>query len=108
MESNHITHCNSLDEVRLNIDEIDKALVKLIADRSRYVDQAVQFKKTTDDVLAVDRVSLVVNKVRLLAEEYGLNPTITEKVYRTMIKVFTEEELAKKNPLYSNMKKSYY
>ncbi|WP_165020332.1 chorismate mutase [Dysgonomonas sp. ZJ279] len=108
MESNNITHCTSLDEVRLNIDKIDNALVKLIADRSRYVDQAAQFKKTTNDVVAVDRVSLVINKVKSLAEQHSLDPSIVEKVYRTMIRVFTEEELAKQNPLYSDMKKSYY
>ncbi|HSX89614.1 MAG TPA: chorismate mutase, partial [Pseudomonas sp.] len=32
--------CNSLDEVRVNIDRIDRALVGLLAERGRFVAQA--------------------------------------------------------------------
>ncbi len=37
--------CNSLEEVRANIDRIDDEIIKLIAERGTYVVQAPVFKK---------------------------------------------------------------
>lgn len=37
--------CNSLEEVRENIDRIDDNIIKLIAERGSYVLQASEFKK---------------------------------------------------------------
>lgn len=86
--------CSSLDEVRANIDRIDRALVGLLAERGRFVSQAAGFKKTTDDVRAPQRVEQVIAKVRMLAEQCGANPAVTEQVYRAMIAAFIEAELA--------------
>jgi len=44
--------CNSLEEVRENIDSIDDKIIKLIAERSDYVRQAAYFKKSKTDVKA--------------------------------------------------------
>ena len=48
--------CNSLEEVRENIDSIDDKIIKLIAERSDYVRQAAYFKKSKTDVKAADGV----------------------------------------------------
>ena len=37
--------CMSLEEVRTNIDRIDREIVVLLAERGGYVQQAVKFKK---------------------------------------------------------------
>ena len=37
--------CQSLSEVRTNIDRIDKELVRLMAERGQYVHEAARFKK---------------------------------------------------------------
>jgi len=91
--------CNSLDEVRANIDRIDRQLVALIAERGGYVKQAARFKKTTDDVKAPQRVEQVVAKVVALSRELGANPTVTEQVYRAMIAAFIDAELAEHTTL---------
>lgn len=44
--------CNSLEEVRENIDRIDNEIIKLIAERGTYVVQASAFKKSEDGVKA--------------------------------------------------------
>lgn len=38
--------CESLEEVRANIDRIDDEIIKLIAERGTYVVQASSFKKS--------------------------------------------------------------
>ncbi len=85
--------CNSIEEVRANIDAIDQKLVSLIAERGRFVMQAARFKKTTDDVKAPQRVEQVIAKVRALANELGANPDVVDAVYRSMIAAFIQAEL---------------
>lgn len=85
--------CKDLNQVRENIDRIDNQIVKLIAERSYYVKQAAGFKKDTQAVKAPNRVEMIVEKVRRLAEENNLNPDIIETVYRNMINAFINMEL---------------
>lgn len=88
-----LRECNSLEDVRVNIDRIDRQLVALLAERGGYVKQAARFKKTTDDVQAPQRVEQVIAKVVALSRELRANPTVTEQVYRAMISAFISVEL---------------
>ncbi|WP_417703025.1 chorismate mutase [Pseudomonas sp.] len=86
-------HCNSLEEVRERIDQIDRSMVDLIAQRGGFVAQAARFKKDTTAVRAPARVEQVIAKVRALADERGASTEVVEQVYRAMIAAFIEEEL---------------
>ncbi|MEX6504708.1 chorismate mutase [Pseudomonas zhanjiangensis] len=85
--------CNSLNEVRENVDRIDREIVTLLAKRGNFVTQAASFKKTTDEVKAPNRVEQVIAKVTALAQEQGANPVVVESVYRAMISAFIDAEL---------------
>ncbi len=87
------TKCESIDEVRANIDRIDRQIVALLAERGEYVAQAAGFKRTSDDVRAPQRVEQVVERVVASAREVGADPVVTECVYRAMIGAFIEAEL---------------
>ena len=85
--------CNSIDEVRNNINNIDEQIVKLIALRGHFVNQAAKFKKDTADVKAPKRVEEVINKVKNLAQLNSANEEVVENVYRTMIDSFIKIEM---------------
>lgn len=85
--------CNSLEEVREQIDRIDDAIIRLIAERGSYVVQASTFKKDESAVAAPNRIEAVIEKVRSKAEEYGAIPDMVEALYREMIARFVEMEL---------------
>ena len=85
--------CNSIDEVRNNINNIDEQIVKLIALRGEFVKQAAKFKKDSDDVKAPTRVEEVINKVKDLAKSTGANEEVVENIYRTMINSFIKAEM---------------
>lgn len=85
--------CDTIEEVRINIDRVDRQIVKLISERSGYVKQAALFKKDVDAVKAPQRVEQVIEKVRKISIEHGLNPDIAESIYRTMISCFIDFEL---------------
>lgn len=85
--------CNSLEEVRENIDRIDNEIIKLIAERGTYVAQASAFKKSEDGVKAPNRVEAVIKRVRENALKYGANPDMAEALYREMISRFVSMEM---------------
>ena len=87
-----ITDCNSLEELRTHIDQVDRRIVALLAERGSYVQQAARFKQTSADVEAPRRVEQVIAKVTLLAGELGADPSVTEQVYRAMIRAFIDAE----------------
>jgi len=85
--------CNTLEEVRTNIDRIDNEIIKLIAERGTYVAEAAFFKKSEDGVRDPKRVEAVIQKVRAKAEEYGADPEMIEVLYREMIAGFIKMEM---------------
>ena len=85
--------CNSIEEVRNNINNIDEQIVKLIARRGEFVKQAAKFKKDSDAVKAPKRVEEVINKVKDLAKSTSANEEVLENVYRTMINSFIKAEM---------------
>lgn len=82
----------SLDDVRANIDRLDREIIRLMAERGGFVQQAARFKTSHADVEAPKRVEQVIAKVRGLANEAGLEPRVAEAAYRAMIAAFIEVE----------------
>ena len=91
--------CTTLEQVRENIDRLDRQIVALLAERGSFVSQAAGFKKDSDGVKAPQRVEQVISKVRDLAQTLGANPDVTEQVYRAMIAAFIQQELAEHSAL---------
>ncbi len=85
--------CQSLEEVRSNIDRIDSEIIKLIAERGNLVKQASGFKKDENAVKAPNRVETVIKNVREKAEFYGASPDMIETLYREMIRQFVQMEM---------------
>jgi isochorismate pyruvate lyase len=81
-----LKECENIEEIRENIDKIDREIVKLLSKRSYFVKEAAKFKKSAKDVEAPKRVEQVIQKVRILATEYGVHPDIVENIYRIKIK----------------------
>ena len=90
--------CENLEQARAKIDLIDQALIEMIATRQFYVDQAVRFKRTAEDVQSPERVQQVINKVREQAIQLHTDPDLVEKIYREMIQHFIQRELKEIRP----------
>ncbi len=85
-------HCESLAQVREQIDRLDRDIVTLLAERGRYVLAAAPFKRSADEVRAPQRVEQVVARVRQLAHEHGAMPEVVERIYRELIEAYTDAE----------------
>ena len=77
--------CETMDEVRAEIDRVDRALVELLAERWTFVDRAWFFKRSPDEASVPWRNKDVVDKVRARAEETGLPPEMAEALWRLII-----------------------
>ena len=90
--------CENLEQVRAKIDLIDQELIEMIATRQFYVDQAVRFKRTAEEVQSPERVQQVINNVREQAIQLHTDPDLVEKIYREMIQHFIQRELKEIRP----------
>ena len=86
------SECNSMEDVRDQIDRIDRELIDLIADRFAYVDRAWTLKTNPEDATVPWRIQQVIEKVRARAEERGLPPRLVEALWRQMIGWFIQYE----------------
>jgi isochorismate pyruvate lyase len=77
--------CTTMAQVRVGVDALDRALVRLIAERQGFMDAAARIKPTRDVVHDDARIEEVVAKVKAAAREAGLSESIAEPVWRTMI-----------------------
>jgi isochorismate pyruvate lyase len=84
--------CQTLDQLRHEIDRLDEQIVRLLAERGGYVLAAARFKHSADEVRAPQRVEQVVARVRDLALKHGALPDVVERTYRTLITAFTDAE----------------
>ena len=85
--------CKNLDQVRDGIDALDRQIVRLLSERSGYIEQAARIKDSADEIDVPSRVEEIVDNVRSLASEYGMSPDIAEDVYRVMVARFIEFEM---------------
>ena len=83
-----------LEEVRAEIDRLDRAIVPLIAARLALAQEAVRFKSSDDDVRAPHRVAEVIANVRKLARECGGDESGIEQAYRGIVGVMIDLEMA--------------
>jgi isochorismate pyruvate lyase len=82
-----------IEDVRADIDALDRQLVELIAQRQLRVVEAGTLKRDRQAVRAPDRVEKIISKVRALAVEAGASPEVVERTYRSMIAAFIDLEL---------------
>jgi len=86
--------CNTLEEVRSEIDLLDTQLVELIAQRSHLIRQAAAFKESIAEVKAEDRIEFILQRSRHHAIEMGISPNMISELFEIMINEMVETEIA--------------
>ncbi|MGB5092148.1 MAG: chorismate mutase [Parvibaculum sp.] len=78
-------NCQTMGEVRHEIDRIDRALVALLAERQTYIEQAGLIKGERDAVIDQPRIEDVIAKVLAESDAQGLSRDIAEPVWRLLM-----------------------
>lgn len=84
--------CETMTDVRYEVDRIDELLVELLAERQSMMDAAARIKQHRNTVRDEARIEDVVAKVLRHANEHGLSPKIAEPVWRLLIEKCIEYE----------------
>lgn len=86
--------CATMADVREAIDDLDRALVPLLARRAGYVARAASLKAAKSMVVDPARIEDVVAKAAAIAADHHMDPALIERIYRSMIDAFIAFETA--------------
>lgn len=87
------SECSNINDVRQEIDHIDRTIIGLIGLRSGYVREVVKYKEpTAASIEANDRKASMLQQRRQWAEAEGLCPDVIEQIYERLVQYFIEEE----------------
>lgn len=85
--------CLNMQEIRSEIDRIDRQIIHAFGKRFEYVKSATNFKTSETSVKAPERFKSMLQQRRIWAKEEGLDPDVIEKLYQDLVNYFIEEEL---------------
>ena len=77
--------CTTMSEVRAGVDEVDQAIVDLIALRFGYMEAAARIKQARGAVRDEARKADVLAKVDAAADEAGLDRALIASLYEQLI-----------------------
>ncbi len=80
-----IKKCESLQDIRNHIDELDEKIIPLLCERIQYITQAAQFKDSATDTRRFGRIEAIVTRAKAYANITGANEDYIEAVYRFLI-----------------------
>lgn len=85
--------CSGMEDIRREIDHLDRAVISLLGKRFRYVLAASKFKASSVAVRAPERFKAMLEKRREWASKEGLSPDAIEKMYEDLVNHFIDEEM---------------
>lgn len=85
--------CGNMDDIRAEIDLLDRAVVGLISQRYQYVLAAAKFKTSATAVRAPERFAAMLAQRRHWAEQEGLNADAIERLFSDLVNHFIAEEM---------------
>jgi chorismate mutase-like protein len=78
--------CNSMDEIRDAIDEVDVRLLDLFAERQRYIDRAAVIKMGSGIPVRVpERIEFILSRLEQLCQGRGLDPDLFRSLWGVLI-----------------------
>lgn len=88
----------NLSKIRIKLDKLDEALLKLFKKRTNLVDQVLKLKKFKKDIVDKKRIKNILKRIKMRSKQKGIDPKITVNIWDTIIKSYIKYE-------YRNFKK---
>ena len=77
--------CQTMSDIRREIDRIDRVLVRILAERLTYIERAGHIKQDRATVRDEWRINDVLSKVKASCDREGFPNTIAEPVWRKLM-----------------------
>ena len=78
--------------IRKKLDKLDNKLLNIIKERSKLVDLVIKNKKYKKDIIDRKRISIILNNISKKSKKKKIDPKITNKIWKSMIKAFIDYE----------------
>jgi chorismate mutase len=88
----------NIKKIREKLDKLDDKLLRIIKKRSILVDHVIKLKKTKKEIVDKKRINFILKVIKKKSIRSGIDPMITEGIWKEMIKCFIKYE-------YKNFKK---
>jgi isochorismate pyruvate lyase len=85
--------CKSAEEIRNEIDRIDRQIISLFSERHTYIEEIVKFKHDENGIVAQERKEKVINQRKTWAAESGLNPETFKEIYTLLVESNIKHEM---------------
>ena len=82
-------------KIRKKLDKLDNSLLELIKKRTSLVNQVIVNKKFKKDIVDKKRISIILKNISRKSKNKKIDPLITLKIWKSMIKAFIEYEYRK-------------
>ena len=87
-----VEDCNTMADVRRNVNALDDILVPLLVERGGSMTQAAKVKNNPELVRDEERIETIVSRVRERAALEGGQPDVIEAIYRAMMEAYIAYE----------------
>ena len=84
-----------LNVVRKKLDKLDLKLLELIKLRTSLVNEVIKLKQFKKDIVDKKRISVILKKIKKLSLLKGIDPRITNRIWKNMIWSYIEYERKK-------------
>ena len=78
--------------IRKELDKLDNKLLDIIKKRSKLVDLVIKNKKFKKEIIDKKRIFIILKNIKKKSKKKRVDPKITDKIWRSMIKAFIEYE----------------
>jgi len=78
-------NCETMEQVRAGVDDVDRRIVVLVARRFAFMDAAARIKCAREAVRDEERKAEVLAKVKASAAEHGLDTELIGRIYEDLV-----------------------
>ena len=79
-------------KIRKELDKLDNSLLEIIKKRTKLVDIVIKNKKYKKDIIDKKRISVIMKNISKKSRIKKIDPNITLRIWRSMIKAFIDYE----------------
>ena len=92
MFGNTQLNTKKLNVVRKKLDKLDLKLLELIKLRTSLVNEVIKLKQFKKDIVDKKRISVILKKIKKLSLRKGIDPRITNRIWKNMIWSYIDYE----------------
>ena len=81
-----------LNQIRKKLDKLDNKLINLIKIRKKLVDEVIKQKEFKNEIIDKKRIKIILNRIKKKSINKGIDPKITNRVWKNMIWSFINYE----------------